>query len=624
MPMPRSHHREVSRVSVLAERLNDAVRILRPPPKLTVSEWADRYRVLTGEASPEPGPWRTSRAPYLRGIMDAIGETGVSKVVWMAASQLGKTEAILNVVGYFIDQDPSPILVLQPNEKPMGMAFSKDRLAPMLRESPALKGKVKDARVKGSGNTLLHKVFPGGHVTIAGANSPSGLASRPIRVILPDEVDRYPASAGAEGDPLSLARQRSSNFWNRKEFSTSTPTVSGLSRIEREFDLSDQRRYFVPCPECGEFQVMVWAHLQWEREGEGDTRRHLPESAAYACEHCGTRISEDHKFRMLSEGEWRPTNDHGAFPGFHLNALYSPWVRWKDLVQEWVEKYEDPVLLQTFVNLRLGEPFEAAGAVVDDEPLMARREEYGTDPVPDEVCLITAGVDVQADRLEVEVVGWGPGERSWSLDYFRIPGDPSVGAIWSDLDLVIGRTYPHPTGAELPIAATAVDSGYETQQVYKYAKARFGMRVWAIKGIAGPGRPIMDRPSTRNNLKVPLYPVGVDTAKGNLYARLMIEDQAAPGYCHFPRREPYDREFFRQLTSERVVTRVGRTGIPKREWVRRHNRRAEVLDCRVYAMAALAGLQAAGVSLEQMHADLGEPYEEELPEDTGPGWVNSW
>lgn len=587
---------------------------LKPAPRLTVSEWADRFRILP-ETSAEPGPWRTDRTPYLRGIMDGVCQPEVERVSWRKPAQVGGSEAILNVLGYFMDQDPAPILLVQISDI-TAAKFSKERVAPLIADTPALARKISPAGVRDSDNTIESKVFPGGHLGIVGATAPSKLRSRPRRVLLFDEVDGYPASAGSEGDPIELARKRQTTYWNRVELAVSTPTLQDLSRIEDlEAEADELRRYHVPCPHCGELQVLTWERLVWDKSVEAGEKVHHPETARYECGECGEAIHEHHKARMLRDEEaggrarWVADEPHAAPRriAFHLNALYSPWLQWSELAREWIDAQGNPQKLQVFVNTRLAETWDETGQTVDETGLMARREDYPEEPLPEGVVLLTAGVDVQADRLEMEVVGWGPGEQSWSIDYLRLPGDPTGHAVWQLLDEVIQRAWSHPAGPRLRILATCVDSGYLTQQVQRYAKDRLAWRVWAVKGMDGFGRPIMDRPSRKTRRKVPLYPVGVDNAKRVLYAQLAIDDPG-PGYCHFPARAPYDEEFFRQLTAEKVVRRQTRGNRLEPRWVRRPGRRAEVLDCRVYAMAAKEGLLAAGLRLDALGKELrGEP-----------------
>jgi len=553
-------------------RLGGAMRLMTPPPRLSVAQWADQKRMLDSQSSAEPGRWLTSRAEYQRGVMDACSDPAVREVVFMCAAQLGKSECLNNTIGYYMDYDPCPILLMQPTLD-LAMAYSKDRItAGLLKSTPSLRDKVKDSKVKDSGNTHLHKVFPGGALSLVGSNSPSSLASRPIRVVLCDEVDRYSVSAGEEGDPISLAKRRTATFWNRKIILVSTPTSKGASRIETAYEESDQRRYFVPCHDCETEQTLKWSQVHWDNE---DHR-----SARYICEHCGSIWTDSDRNKAVSRGRWVATRPFIGVAGFHLNALYSPWAVLADAVEEFLAARKDPMRLKTFVNTFLGETWEERGDQVDDYAISKRKESYPA--MPEEVVLLTAGVDVQDDRLEVEIVGWGAGEESWQIDYHIIYGDPSAPRLWAQLDEILLKTYDHPTGEDMVIRATCVDSGgHHTRAVYNYAKTRAGHRVFAIKGVGGEGKPIIGRASRNNVGKVPLYAVGVDTAKELHYSRLRIEEPG-PGYCHFQAKR--DDEYFRQLTAEKMVTTYHK-GYPKRAWVKTRTRN-EALDVRVYAIAA--------------------------------------
>lgn len=607
---------------------------------LTVSEWADQYRRLSPEASAEPGIWDTARAEYQRGIMDAVSDPTVHTVVVMSSAQVGKTECALgNVVGFHIAQDPAPILVIHPTLE-MGEAWSKDRLAPMLRDTPALRGRVKDPRSRDSGTTITHKQFPGGHLTIAGANSPAGLASRPIRIVLCDEVDRYPSSAGSEGDPVTLARKRSATFWNRKLVLTSTPTVKGGSRIEMAFEESDQRRYWVPCPHCAEVQVLKWSSVRWPAN--------QPESAAYYCEHCGAEWTDAQRYAAIRKGEWRAGANFTGIAGFHLSELYSPWSRVSEIARAFIEAKKSPETLRAWVNTSLGETWEDAGETVDETGLMDRAEEWSEDAIPRDVLVLTAGVDVQDDRLEVEIVGWGRDEESWSLQYVRMFGDPSAPALWADLDKLLAQQFKREDGAVLKIASAAVDSGgHHTQAVYRYARDRFNRRVYAIKGMAGAGRPVWPKKASKNNSgRINLFLVGVDAAKEAVYARLRITRPGA-GFCHFPASREAD--WFAQLTAESVTTKYSK-GFPVRTWVKKPGARNEALDARVYAYAALQSLNVVWARFRDVSPPLPAAAPEPPPATTPPlqpaaahplepaprapqpvrrprmggGWMNSW
>lgn len=506
--------------------------------------------------------------------MDAISDPSIETVVLMMGAQMGKSECLNNVVGYHIAQDPSPILVVQPTLD-MAQTWSKDRLAPMLRDTPALQGLVKDPRSRDSGNTTLHKSFPGGHVTACGANSPASLASRPIRIVLCDEVDRFPISAGSEGDPVTLAKKRSATFWNRKIILVSTPTNKGASRIEDAFEVSDKRLYYVPCGDCGHHQTLKWSQVKWDSD--------KPETAAYACESCGSLWDDATRIRAVRRGEWRATASSAKTAGFAVSGIYSPWIPLEDAVRDFLEVRKQPATLRVWVNTYLAETWEEDGDQVDDYSLSERAEDWG-DAIPADGLVLTAGVDVQDDRLEAEIVAWGKDEESWSIAYKTIHGDPSGPVVWRDLDEFLYQVYEHEFGEDMQVRATCIDSGgHHTQAVYKYVSTREGRRIFAIKGVGGEGRPMVGKPSKNNIGKIKLFPVGVDTIKYELFSRFKITEPG-PGYCHFP--EGRDPEYYKQLTAEKIATKYHK-GFARREFVKIRTRN-EALDVRVYAKAALA------------------------------------
>lgn len=526
--------------------------------------------------------------------MDAVSDTSVLTVVLMCSAQVGKTEIINNTVGFYIDLDPSPILLINPTLE-MSSAWSKDRFAPMLRDTPCLKGKVEDARARDSGNTILHKTFKGGHITMAGANSPASLAARPVRIVLLDEVDRFPPSAGAEGDPVNLARKRSTTFWNRKTVMCSTPTIKGESRIEAAFEESDKRYYQVPCHACGEFQSLKWANVKWS---DG------PDSAHYMCEHCGVVWTDAERAKAVSFGHWEATAEFNGIAGFHLNEIYSPWVTLSQMVDDFLKAKKFPETLKTWINTALGETWEDKGETVEPDSLLARREPYDHDLLPEGIVLLTAGVDVQGDRLEAEIVGWGSGEESWGVEYRVFRGDPDQVEIWNELDEWLLRKFETETGLPLRIEAVAVDASDKPDRVYRFTGPRKRRRVWAIKGMAGPGKPIWPKKQTRGGTtRSPLFIIGVDTAKDLIYGRLNTVREDGPGYMHFP--ADYDAEYFAQLTAETVKTKY-KNGRPYRVWHQRRDRN-EALDCRVYAYAAMLG---RNVDLSKRSV---EPKENEPP-----------
>lgn len=565
--------------------MKQALSVLAPPPILKISQWADRERVLSSEAAAEPGRWRTSRAEYARGIMDAVTDADVTRVVCMKSTQVGWTELLMNTLGYFICEDPCPILLIQPTVE-AGEAWSKERLAPMIRDTPAITARVGDVKSRDSGNTIRGKTFPGGLLAIVGANAPTGLASRPIRIVLADEVDKYPVSAGTEGNPLALAAKRQGTFWNRKTLIGSTPTIKGASEIESEWLNSDQRHFWVPCPDCQTAQVLKWSNVVWDKPaGE-----HLAHTAHYTCEGCGTLWDDVTRGEAVKRGEWRSERPFNGVAGFHVNAMMSPWVQLHEIVDEFLRSRHDPERLKTWVNTTLGETWEEKAETVDATSFIGRRESYGPRSVPEAVRLVTAGVDVQGDRLEMIVVGWCAHEETYAIAYHVIPGDPSQGDVWDILDDLLLSAYQSEDGRELRIRAVAIDTGgFYANEVLNFCKVRLRRRVFAIKGAPGP-RPIWPKWASRTKHNDQIFLIGVDTAKDTLYGRLRI---TAPGeekpYVHFPVSDDFDQRFFDQLTSEQVVTRY-REGRPYRVWVLPSGRRNEALDAFVYALAARMAL----------------------------------
>ncbi len=558
--------------------------IWKAPPTLKISEWADKYRRLSPESSAEAGQWRTDRAEYQRGILDAFNNPNIERIVVMTSSQVGKTEILLNAIGYYIDQNPSPMLCVQPTLA-MGQAFSKDRLAAMIRDSDKLKDSVKDARSRDSGNTTMHKAFAGGHISIVGSNSASGLASRPIRILLMDEVDRYETSAGSEGSPISLAIARTKTFWNRKIFMCSTPTVKGISAIEDAFEESDQRYYHVPCPECNHKQVLKWKNVVWDDE--------KPETANYACDGCGAVISESKKQWMIKNGEWIATKPTNKVAGFHISELYSVWSTWADMAKNFLEAKKNPETLKTFINTSLGESWEEQGDAVEYETLLERRLNYDFTNIPEDVLVLTAGCDVQKDRIELQLVGWGKDYLAYVCDYKIFWGDPNSQNVWSDLDAYLKKRFKTDTDRIIPISCTTIDSGgHHTNMVYQFTKPRQGRRVFAIKGLSTAGKPIANRPTFVGKNKAVLYGVGTDSAKEAVFARLATDpDQTTLHFC-----SDLDEEYFKQLTAEKRITKFVR-GRKTLAW-KQIRPRNEALDTLVYNFAAIYILNPNFESIE--------------------------
>jgi len=519
--------------------------------------------------------------------MDAVSDPKYPRVVFMKSAQTGGTEIANNAVGFFVHQDPAPILIVQPTLD-MAKAWSKDRFAPMLRDTPALKGSVQERRAKNSDNTILHKTFPGGHITMAGANSPASLASRPIRITIFDEVDRFPPSAGPEGDPVSLGRKRSTTFWNRVSLEISTPTVKDASRIEQSYGESTMDRYYVPCPHCEESQILEWKHCKWPKD--------QPSEAYYGCPHCGGVINDTDLASMLKSGEWRSEYPDRLVRGFHINELYSPWVSFAEMATAFVDAKRFPDTLKTWVNTALGETWEEEGETADEHALYMRREHYAAE-VPDGVQYLTAYADVQDDRIEYEVCGWGAEEESWSISYVRLYGDLSKQQIWDVLANRLRQRFSKSNGDMLDIRLVGIDSGgHYTDEVYKFARKN-GIR-WIIptKGSSQRNQPIASFPRKPNQKnKVYLTLIGTDTAKELIYCRYLVSDPG-PGYCHYPVSEDYDEVYFQQATAEKKVKRYTH-GVAYYVWDA-GKRRNEALDCRVGNLAMIRILQSRfGVKL---------------------------
>lgn len=554
---------------------------------MTVSEWADDFRKLSPEASAEPGDWNTADAEFQRGIMDAFNDPKIHTIVVQKGAQVGWTEIINNAVGYVVDQDPGPILLMQPTVE-MAQTWSKDRLEPMLRDTKRLHGKFQEKKSRDSGNTLRQKKFPGGHITIVGANSPAGLRSRPIRYIFADEVDGYKESAGKEGDPLKLAAKRQSTFLNRKTILGSTPTLKDQSIIEREYEKSDKRLFFVPCPHCGHHQTLKWSSVKWGKTDEGE---HLPETAYIQCENddCNKHISDAQRVRSMRKGHWKATAPSKGIAGFKLNGLYSPWLTLEEMVTEFVEAKDRPELLKVFVNTVLGDTWEEKGETIRSGEIAERVQMFGPTDIPERAVFLTAGVDTQGDRLEATVVAWGAKEESWVVLHEVLYGDPAQEDVWNELDeTILKEIYKTEAGRILRIKAACVDSGgNHTEAVLNFCQKRRKRRIYAIKGQGGP-REIWPRRHSRSKTNKTLYVIGVDTAKEVIWSRLKIQfpaeiEMPTPSAIHFS--ADLDSVYFTQLTNEKPFTRY-RQGKPYRVWDNPKKRRNEPFDCLVYALAA--------------------------------------
>ena len=523
--------------------------------------------------------------------MDAFNDPRVETIVVQKAARAGGTEVINNIIGYCIDYDPCPILYVQTSESE-GKKYSRNILKPMLEETPVLIGKMNLSTSEIERNTILHKDYPGGNLTIIGGQSPKGFRMLAKRVVICDDVDGMKGDVGGEGDPIKLAKRRASTYppGQRKLIIISTPTIKGLSRIEREMVGSDYRKYHVPCPECGALQTLEWGYLKWNRED-------LPASVHYECAYCKAKIKNYQKLDMLRKGEWIAAEEFHGKAGFFLNGLYSTFIPWEDAVNDFLGSKDSPPELKVFVNTFLAETWEDEAESVSYAPLLERREVEAVE-IPAGVLALTCGVDVQGDRIEGEIVGWGEGDESWGIEYFIIRGDPSQPAVWQELDEARIKKDFNQAGKKMPILMTLIDSGgHHTDRVYQFVRSKQVRKPWRVRAAKGSniyGKPIIgeiSKTEVMRKRKVFLHIIGTDTAKAHIYGLLKISEPG-PGFCHFPKT--YDDEFFRQLTAEKIVTKYER-GFKKRVWQKKPGDRNEALDCRVYALAAWRLVRPAGM-----------------------------
>ncbi len=583
-----------------AEEPSGWVRGLELPPRQTVSEWADANRIIAAGTSPEPGRWSTARAPFTREPMDCFNDPDVDTVVLEWSSQIAKTEVLINVAAFFIAQDPSPQLFVLPD---LGLAesFSRSRFGPTIEATPALLERIGRHRSRDSDTTILEKTYPGGDIVFAGANSPASLASRPRRVAIFDEIDKFKAAIGNDGDPIKQGFQRTQNFWNRKKALASTPTIEGASAIDAWFKRSDQRHFEVPCPRCGRFQALEWEQVKWDRG--------KPETARYICaahdpvtgELCEHGLDQREIFLAVRAGHWKARAPFNGIAGFRVWAIYSPYVTMAALVAEWEDCEGKPTEEQTFTNLKLGRCYNPSKAAqTTPEMLFERREDYGPRAdggydLPEEVLAVTAHVDVQANRFECQYLGWGADDEKWVLDLVKHYDDPTDPRAFTRMqDALLTRRFAHKLGGDLSIEAVGIDAGFLQQSVMDFVreqKAAF-RPYYAIKGVHGAGRPLMRESEQRFKLGAKLHLSGIDDGKTLLYAELaMLPDPAKgrPTYrIHFPRH--LDIEYFRQLVSERVKIEIV-AGRPVRKWMPpAGGRRNEALDTFVGNLAVRSQL----------------------------------
>lgn len=596
-------------MSAIAELARYTYSMFRPPAQQTVSEWADANRVLVSESSAEPGAWRSDRAPYQREIMDAFTQPGIWQIVIMASAQVGKSEIELNMMGCAIDNDPGPMLYIQPTDK-VAEDYSKRRIAPMIQACPTLREKVFKARSRDAANTISMKTFPGGSLAIIGANSPADLSSKPVRYIFMDETDRFPASAGTEGDPQELAERRTETFrHNRKIVKTSTPTIKGKSKIETDYMNGTQEEWHTECPHCHTYNYIRFADIHFEKEdyvNEGGDEDYHVKVVTWRCPTCKRDIGEYECKRLPAKWvQKNPKAIQNGIRSFRLNAFMSPWSDWKDIVWKFLKAHKDPEKLKTFYNTILGESWEVHTNSGLDETLYKRREHYDAE-VPTGVLLLTMGMDTQDNRLEYEVVGWDRNGQSWGISRGVIPGRADAPGVWEEVDALLDREWRLANGMKMKILATFIDSGgHFTTAIYKACAKRASKRIWPIKGEKGEGKPEC-RPMKRGQGEGAKFMLGVDAGKEGIMYEAAVEEPG-PNYMHFPidYRAGYDMEYFKGLISERMeIHRRGGQGVIVWEQFYERN---EPLDCRNYARMAYRYFHWRFDELERIVNGIEEP-----------------
>ena len=588
---------------------------LKPLPKTSVSQWADNHRMLSSGISAEPGKWKTSRALYQKDIMNAFTEPGIHRVVVKSSSQIGKSDMMNNVIGRFAHLDPCAIMMIQPTID-MAQDYSKTRIAPMIRDTKVLNNLFYDVKSRDANNTILSKVFPGGRLIMCGANSPAGLASRPIRILLADEVDRFPDSAGTEGDPVDLAAKRMTTFWNSCMGLFSTPTNEGTSRIDEEYLAGTQEEWQHKCPNCGEYHLL--RHIDMtvdykEIKTPSGKKTVIVNDVKWRCPHCGFSFSE--KEMKQTQQKYISQNSDALKNGirsFFVNGFTSPWMTWSKIMREWLEAKGDPEREKVIMNTVFGESYKQKGAFEDEQIFLRRRESYGAE-LPNGVLLLTAAIDTQDNRLEYEVVGWGKEEECWGIRKGIVLGAPNQARTWKEIDNILDKTYHFADGKGLKVVRTFIDSGgHYTSDVYNYCQKNFYKQRFAIKGRGGPGIPLIYKIAKANNAKAPLILLGVDDGKQQIMDRLSI-DSPGPLYFHFPQDEGikelsnrgYDDLYFKGIISEHKKV-YKRNGVLREVWETTKNVRNEPLDLRNYNLACMKSLKPDWGKLEMLVNGMSE------------------
>lgn len=555
--------------------------ILKPKPKLNGVEWANKHYYLSPESSALAGKWKTLK--YQEDIINAMTDETTTQVTWWKSARIGYTKCINIAVAYHIHQNPASILLAQPTEDE-AFGYAEDEIEPMIRDNEVIYDLIGATTKKGKKKRekTAKKTYPGGILELVGAHSPRNFRRRTVRIFIGDEIDGWEQQAGNEGDQITLGKKRTNDFWNRKIILGSSPGVEELSKIKPEFFQGDQRYFYVPCPFCKHSHKLEFKNLDWEKDEKGEL---IESSVGFFCPSCGSKYGEFYKEKMLSAGKWIASKPFKGHASFFLWTAYSENANssWVNITKEFLETHKKPLKLKTYTNLVLGETFQSEeGEKIEEHTLLSKREDYTL--VPNEAVILTCAVDTQGTWIEGEVKAWGEGDECWGIKHFKFDGKPSSKKVWEELDNIINATYSREDGIRLRISCTCIDSGgHFIDFVYKYCKEREHKRVFPIKGSSIANKPIVSRPSISNRFKVKLFMVGTDTAKELIFTRLK-EEEFGEGYMHF--NLSYDEEYFKQLTSEKIVNTY-KKGVAVRVW-KKTRARNEALDVTVYNLAALA------------------------------------
>ncbi len=606
-----SHQRKNSSKGKWPTWLKECLRRLTPLKRMTVSQWADEHRILDEKTSAQPGRWKTSMTPYLEGIMDAFNDQNIEEISFCKPTQVGGTEALQNTLGYIVAQEPAPTMVVYPTEK-LAEFTSENRIQPMLDLSPVLKEKYHIRNSK-----KLELQFDGMYVVLSGANSPASLASRPIKNLLLDEVDKFPATSGKEADPINLARERTKTFpFNRKIVMASTPTIKSgniWQAVERAHEV---RKYFVPCPHCGHYQTFELKHIHWPKDVRDP--EDVRDLAKYVCPECSVIITDNHKLTMLRTGEWRPVEKRSANPtkvAFHINTIYSPWVRFGDVAAKFLETKDYPDEFKNFINSWLAEPWEEASVKVHADIVLERQTEYEEGVVPAGTILLTGGVDVQENKLYWTIRAWGTHLTSQNIAHGECLS-------FDDIEVIMNNAYHCADGRRYQVNLCAIDSGDQTEDVYDFCAVNAD---WAIP-VKGSSVPLLSRYrlSKIDKINSKAYGMNLVIVDGNQYKTMIASRLNRPnGKGSWMVFKGCDQEYAEQVTAEQKV-KEKRGGREVDVWKPKTTRAPNhYLDCEVYCAAAADLLHVRYLS-EEDKSEPEKPKENTTNKEPDQSGENNW